>query len=220
MHKLLLAAVALVTASGLARADYQSRDFKQESQDAKAYQTRAFRPVPLVGDSQGYTVFALGFLPKASLPGRAYDVRGFRLNLLAGTHRSLVGLDLGVIGNGVDGSADGLQIAGFYNAIGLSDGSFQVAGFLNKSRQDFTGVQVGCLNFADEEMNGLQVGLGNVNCSLNGLQIGAFNKSYEGGGVQIGVVNAASRLSGVQIGLVNYNADSLVPLTLLLNMAF
>lgn len=171
--------------------------------------------------SRGTAPFALSLWPEAQFPEREYDIAPLRLSLVAGHHRSLAGLDIGLLGNELDAGLRGIQISGLVNIVGYSDGGIQAAVLLNGSRQDFCGAQLGSvLNRVDGELAGLQIALVNRASVLSGLQVGLFNSVETGSGVQIGLANYAMSLQGLQIGLVNVNRASSVPFFPIVNFAF
>lgn len=171
--------------------------------------------------SRGVAPFAVSLWPEAQFPEREYDIAPLRLSLVAGHHRSLAGLDIGLFGNELDAGLRGIEIAGLVNIVGYSDGGIQASALLNGSRQDFCGAQLcGVLNRTDGELAGLQIALVNRAANLSGLQIGLFNSAEIGSGVQIGLANYAMSLQGLQIGLVNVNRASSVPFFPIVNFAF
>lgn len=176
---------------------------------------------PSLPPSHGVSPLAFGIFPAVEAPSQDWDVAFLRINILAGRHRDVYGLDVGVIGNEVLGEFVGVQVAGFYNRIGESDAALQFAGFINRCNGDFAGLQAAvAANFADGTMTGFQFGLVNRAARLDGLQIGLFNIAETGSGVQIGLWNSAQSLEGLQIGIGNYNADSTMPFFPVINFAF
>lgn len=176
---------------------------------------------PSLPPSHGVSPIAFGIFPAVEAPSQDWDVAFLRINILAGRHHGVYGLDVGVVGNEVLGEFVGLQVAGFYNRIGESDAALQFAGFINRCNGDFAGMQTAvAANFADGTMTGFQFGLVNRAARLDGLQIGLFNIAETGSGVQIGVWNSAQSLEGLQIGIGNYNADSTMPFFPVINFAF
>lgn len=171
--------------------------------------------------SAGTSPLALSFVPGASLPPEDWSVVGLRVDLLAGRHRDLWGVDIGVLGNELTGTLTGLQGAGLWNRVGEAPAAVQSAGLANLCERDFCGVQAaGIYNWTGEEFTGVQVGLINRAGNMVGLQTGLFNSAGHGAGVQIGLVNIARALEGVQIGLANVNAQSTLEFFPILNMAF
>ena len=174
-----------------------------------------------VPPSVGTTPFALSIGPGVSLPFDDWSVVGLRLNLFAGRHRDVWGIDAGGLGNEVTGHLTGVQGAGIWNHVGQADAAIQLAGIANLCERDFNGLQsAGIYNWAGGTMTGLQVALVNRAGGFAGLQLGLFNAVDNGGGVQIGLFNTARALAGVQIGLVNVNENSTVPFLPVINMAF
>lgn len=179
----------------------------------------AGRPVP--GPSAGITPLAISLVPPVQFPDENWDVCGLRLNLFVGRHRDVSFVDLGLLGNNVDGNLTGLEVAGLFNRIGSSDGAIQVAGLFNYVERDFCGVQGSLLvNRSDGDLEGLQLGSVNLGQDVSGLQVGLFNRAERANGLQIGLVNYAYQMQGVQIGLINVIADSNVPFMIGLNAAF
>lgn len=169
----------------------------------------------------GMTPFALSLVPGVSLPPEDWAVAGVRINVFAGRHRDLWGLDAGGLGNILTGELTGIQSAGLWNQIGSADAAIQAAGLANLCERDFCGLQVaGVYNKVGEEFVGIQVGLLNSAGGLAGLQVGLYNAADHGSGLQIGVINFARALEGVQIGLANVNAQSPLEFFPILNMGF
>ncbi len=77
--------------------------------------------------------------------------------------------------------------------------------------ENYTGAQIGWVNYASGELTGLQWGwIGNYAGDLTGAQLGAVNiaKAVDGG-FQWGVVNYAETANNLfQLGLVNIIADN------------
>ncbi len=110
------------------------------------------------GYDGGVTLFDVSLITW-SIPGRAYDVEGLRLNLGAAENKSMAGLDIGLA-----------SITRDY-AIAL-----QVNAIANVVYGDATGVQIGLFN-RGKSMSGLQIGLVNSTENLHGIQIGLINIS-------------------------------------------
>ena len=171
--------------------------------------------------SGGWSPLALSLAPGMQVPPEDHDIGLLRVNLLAGRHRSLTGLDVGLVANDLAAGLTGIQIAGLVNTVSHSEAGIQVAGLLNGSRHEFTGLQLGLvLNRTDGEHAGAQIGLVNRAAALSGLQVGFLNSVERGQGVQIGVFNFATVFEGLQIGLSNVNRESSVPFFPLINFAF
>lgn len=179
----------------------------------------AGKPVP--GPSAGITPLAISLVPPVQFPDEAWDVYGLRVNLFVGRHRDVAFVDLGLLGNNVDGNLTGLEVAGLFNRIGSSDGAIQVAGLFNYAEREFCGAQGSLLvNSSDGDLVGLQLAAVNLGQDVSGLQIGLFNRAERVNGLQIGIANYAYQMQGVQIGLFNVIADSNVPFMIGLNAAF
>ena len=72
---------------------------------------------------------------------------------------------------------------------------------------DFTGFQIGAINFVEKKSRAAQVAV-------------FLNQASEMIGVQIGVVNVADTLKGVQFGLINVNAGGWLPFVPILNIGW
>ena len=143
-----------------------------------------------------------------------------RLNIFVGEHRNVGFVDVGVLGNIVNGNLTGVQLAGIYNRVGSSDGAIEAACIMNDVRHDFCGVQLGLVNRVGGDMEGLQAGVINMTQDGAGIQMGLFNRAERFSGLQIGVANYAYQLEGVQIGVFNVVEDSNIPFMPVLNAAF
>ena len=139
----------------------------------------------------GSSIVAMGVAPILEWPTADYDITGFRLNIFAGEHIDVYGLDLGIFGNFVKREIGGLQIAGLFNVVTESDCAIQVAAACNYCKGDFGGVQLGLVNVTEK-----------------------------GRGLQVGLINRANILYGVQIGLANFIDASSVRFFPIFNCAF
>ncbi|MBR0055695.1 MAG: hypothetical protein IJP66_00040 [Kiritimatiellae bacterium] len=215
-----MAALVATTTTGATGAnEVQTRVYGETAATGKPV-VRELAP-PSLPPSHGVSPLAIGIFPAVEAPAQDCDVTFLRINILAGRHRDVYGLDVGVIGNEVAGEFVGVQVAGFYNSIGKSDVALQFAGILNRCGGDFAGLQAAvAANFTDGTMTGFQFGLVNRAARLDGLQIGLFNIAETGSGVQIGLWNSAQSLEGLQIGVGNCNADSSMPFFPVINFAF
>ncbi len=71
------------------------------------------------------------------------------------------------------------------------------------------GVQIGAINSADDAESGaFQFGLFNRSETFKGFQCGVFNMTGEMQGLQLGLINFCENTSGVQIGLLNFITQS------------
>lgn len=142
-------------------------------------------------ESAGWFPLAVSILPQLELPFDDWRVTGLRLNLFAGEHLDVYGVDVGTLANCVTREFGGVQVSCIYNSIGESCGAFQLAGVVNR---------------CDGPMHGLQLAL--VNCAESG------------DGLQIGALNYGNEFRGVQLGLVNIIEASRIPVLPVLNFAF
>ena len=168
----------------------------------------------------GWAIAGVGFWPVWEWPGSGADVRGLRLNVVAGRHRNVVGLDFGTLVNVCDEACTGLAFAGICNVVGDSAWAAQFAAACNYSHHDARGIQLSLVNWCDEDMGGVQLGCANLAGDFGGLQLGVMNSAESGGGMQMGVVNVSSEFTGVQFGLLNLNMASGVPVLPFLNARF
>ncbi len=99
--------------------------------------------------------------------------------------------------NGATGDSAGLQ-------------SFVFLPTIYNYAENYTGVQLGIVNYASGEFIGLQWGFVDIANSLTGVQLGAVNLAQSvDGGFQCGVVNYAETAHNLfQLGLVNIIADN------------
>ena len=160
---------------------------------------------------------AISLLPSIQWPMADADVTGLRLNVLAGKHHNVYGVDVAIIENVVSDCAAGIQLAGLINYSDTVYG-YQLAALHNSAIELVGGAQISYANINKCYGSWLQVGVGNcsgffegaqiaglVNLaySCKGLQIGSFNIAEELSGFQVGVANVAQELSGFQIGVAN-----------------
>jgi hypothetical protein len=131
-------------------------------------------------------------------------VRGIQYNVLLSKTDDMIGFQ-GAVVNRAD-QFTGLQ-----------------TGILNLTNHggDFTGLQFGLMNRA-KMFKGLQLGLffNKADEEMNGVQIGLINSATAFRGMQIGLVNSARDAKGVQIGLINIMRNSYVPVMVILNAKF
>jgi hypothetical protein len=172
---------------------------------------------------------AVSIFPPVQFPPDDYDVAGLRLNLLVGKHRSVYGLDFGVVGNITTQKFAGLAVAGLFNrTFGRSDiVGLQVAGLsnINTERVNLVGFQVALMNYnsAASTISGFQIGpLANLSTysTVYGAQIGIYNSASEVYGFQIGLFNETTDLHGLQIGVINIHKKGLFYVCPIINMGF
>jgi hypothetical protein len=174
------------------------------------------------------TPIAVSIIPPVQFPPSDFSITGARISLM-GHHRSVYGLDLGLLGNTTDLDFYGLAISGVYNytkgttvAIGA-----QLAGLANynNSKTSVIGLQAALLaniNRAESKVVGLQFALANLSdhTDIYGVQMGLYNVADEVYGLQIGLVNVANNLHGLQIGLVNFHNKGTFVVAPILNAGF
>ena len=222
VKRIVLSMAAAVAVSCAAAADgtVKTRVFSEApASKGKEVVTRPIGEVSV--PSAGVVHFAISLLPSLETPSEDWSVHGARLNILAGRHRDVAGLDIGILGNITTEDFDGVQLAAGWNSIGRSAGAVQFAGVFNQCEGEFTGLQCASIfNNVGEYCGGVQMACLNKASEFEGLQIGLFNSIDRGIGVQIGVVNSARVLEGLQIGLLNFISDSSVPFFPIVNAAF
>ena len=168
--------------------------------------------------------------------GMDRSIYGVQLNLLAGSAKSMHGVQAGllncaeggcVVQSGVinalysDGVGLGLQV-GVFNGMAEfhsdQEGFGLQAGVFNLM-DDCNVVQLGLFNFANRGGRALQVGFYNgplLICSSGlysegGVQVGVFNYTIDGKCLQIGFINTADRSRCFQIGLLNFHDNIITP---------
>ena len=65
--------------------------------------------------SAAMTPLAIGIIPPVQFPPSKFDIVGLRASVIYGNHRSVSGIDLGLIGNMTEVSFAGLAVAGGFN---------------------------------------------------------------------------------------------------------
>lgn len=151
MKKLALFTLAATLAAGVFARD--TRTFSH----ADLPQPGQMPPPPPQAMSCDFSPIAISLLPDASLPGRRADIGFLRINLIAGAHHDVTGIDIGLVGNIAEGAMSGLEIGGIFNRA-----------------EYLSGLQIGLVNYA-AEADGVQIGLVNMTHQMAGLQIGLAN---------------------------------------------
>ena len=100
---------------------------------------------------------ALSLLPGVAAPAQDWDISLLRINLIAGEHHDVRGIDIGLAGNITDGEGWGLAAAGIFNRA-----------------ERFNGLQIALVNYA-KYGSGLQIGAVNITEQFKGLQLGLVN---------------------------------------------
>lgn len=175
------------------------------------------------------TPLAIAIIPPIQFPPSKFDIVGLRASVLYGSHRSVSGIDLGLIGNFTETSMTGLAVAGGFNRnkgratiIGA-----QIAGLanLNMEKTRVYGLQASALvnyNKAESHVVGIQLASVNLakDTTIYGVQAGVWNNARAVYGFQIGLVNMATDLHGLQIGLVNFHHNGLFKVAPIINVGF
>ena len=114
----------------------------------------------------------------------------FSFNALYGVNGGLNGIELGGILNYNHGDVKGAQFAGVANINKEHTDGFMCAGFYNLSIADARGVQIADINNALGDFTGVQMGAINYARRLKGVQIGLINVVGEdNGAIPIGLIN-------------------------------
>jgi hypothetical protein len=144
------------------------------------------------------TWIEMGFFSPIQICDEKTDVKCFRLSLIYTKNRTVNGLDVGIVCESDE--SNGLQFAWTNNCLG-----------------GVTGLSAGVFNFAEYEMNGMQVAVynragsdsedktTNKTASCSGYQWGWVNcADAVFTGFQLGITNVSTTLlKGLQIGVVN-----------------
>ncbi len=178
--------------------------------------------------SAAMTPLAIGIVPPVQFPPSNFDIVGLRASVIYGNHRSVSGIDIGIIGNMTEVSFTGIAVAGGFNRnkgkatiLGL-----QLAGIanLNMEKTGVYGLQAALVNYnkAESHVVGVQFAAANLakETTIYGIQAGVYNNARTVNGFQIGLVNMTQNLHGLQIGLVNFNHNGLFKVAPILNVGF
>lgn len=173
---------------------------------------------------------SLAIVPPIQFPPGDFDVTGIRASVLWGQHRSVYGIDVGLLGNITEQTFTGVAASGIFNNTrgNTTITGFQVAGLanINSNKTTVVGLQLTAgvnYNTAASTVTGLQAALiANISpfTDIYGVQVGLYNRAKEVYGFQIGLVNIADNLHGVQIGLVNFNHKGPFAISPILNVGF
>lgn len=232
--------------------------------DGSAVGDRTYLSGVYTSEDHGMTVCQLGIADPLQIPSNSFVVRGLRWNLFYGSSFAMHGLDIGLsaftrtemsgvalqAANWVEGDMTGLQIGLLGNVVGGTAIGAQFGGIISWNRGpvtgfemspvnlngSFDGVQLGLLNMNKGAARGLELGIANINLSeLSGCSIGLLNcadtfagaqfglvniVARSGRGVQFGVFNAAESYEGLQIGLLNVIGNATIPVLPLVNGNF
>lgn len=156
----------------------------------------------------------------SSSPNASQTIHAISLNLPAGMSSGLIGAEVGVLFNGINGDMEGAQIGGGLNLVNGQMTGVQIAGIGNGAGIG-TGIQVGGLfNYCRRTLEGTQIssllniGLNGVNSQYSaGLnlvqgsvkrQVGLVNRAVDVERGQIGLINIADTVAGRSFGLLNF----------------
>ncbi|HKO91831.1 MAG TPA: hypothetical protein VJU61_11790, partial [Polyangiaceae bacterium] len=102
------------------------------------------------------------------------------------------------------GGLEGVQLGGVFNlATGGELEGAQVAIGMNWAAQ-LDGAQLGLGNVG-QEVTGAQISLINVGEQVTGLQLGLINVAYQVKGLQLGLINVAQTVDGASVGIIPYD---------------
>lgn len=116
------------------------------------------------------------------LLSRTGNVDGMQISGIANINSgSSEGLQVAGIVNSNAGNSAGLQVAGITNINGGNSEGLQVAGIANINGEDSKGIQIAGIYNRAKVLNGLQIGLININDTIaEGLPIGLINLVKKG----------------------------------------
>lgn len=129
------------------------------------------------------------------------------------TSNHLRGVSVTGLTNIIGNDANGVTIGGLLNFVGDNMHGISITSIANITGKSSRGIALaGLVNVSGTEAHGLQIAaIGNITSQLNGAQIGFGNVIVKGKGVQIGLVNYyKEQFDGLQLGLVNANPKTLV----------
>lgn len=136
-------------------------------------------------------------------------VNRISFNLFAGYSAGLNGIEVAGFANALKGDMNGIQLAGFCNNTFGEANGVEIAGYWNYNQHNVKGLQLaGFANVALDTVDGVQIaGYTNVTVGdAKGVQASGFSNVTTGTqtGVQAsGFFNYAHRLKGVQVSVVN-----------------
>lgn len=171
---------------------------------------------------------AIAVFPPIQLPLSDSNVKGVRLSLIAGRHKSLDGADISVFGGITDSDFTGLAMAGGFNYTGKKArvyvGQFAGLGNYNAGQIQIYGLQLSGFNInkGTGHTVGAQVGVSNYSpkSDVFGFQVGLYNQAKDVYGFQIGLINVAKNLHGIQLGLANINQEGSIRFLPIVNVGF
>ena len=114
----------------------------------------------------------------------------FSFNVLYGLNGGLDGIEIGGIMNYNLGDVSGFQLSGIANANMERTSGLMWAGCLNLSMDEMRGVQMADINAALNDFTGVQMGVINYARRMKGVQFGLVNiVGEDNGAVPIGLIN-------------------------------
>lgn len=153
--------------------------------------------------------FQASLLPDVALHPESDTVTGVSINLWGMNPQHA--LAIGLI-NGSYGQSGGLSIGGFNYSENYTGTQL---GLINFTSTDFFGWQAGVINYTADTFSGFQLGCFNYAGRLTGLQLGLFNMAPQADhGMQIGIVNLLPENRNWFSGGL---ANEIAPVTVILN---
>ena len=177
--------------------------------------------------------FQLALFNPVQIVHQDLSVHGFRLDILYGENKDMVGFDIGIV-NKTNGIQRGAQLGivsiteGEFNGFranivnigngpmnGYASGTVNVIaggngwinGYVNVIGDNYTGLLSGMVNLQQaKQFKGAMIGL--VNVIEPPKEEVKDGKKKKRKGTQIGLVNVTESMKGVQIGLVNINKNA------------
>jgi hypothetical protein len=96
------------------------------------------------------------------------------------------------------------------NGINISSGCFftttSMSGLnisLANQFKNFNGLTIAPIGTRSDKLNGISIGIININNDLKGASFGLYNQTYELKGLQFGFINQVEKSKGIQIGIYN-----------------
>lgn len=165
---------------------------------------------PIISDERPWSFLQIGLVPDAvALVPSSIPVLGINAELFCGMQDKVGILNFQPI-VGISGVVKGVSVQGFgFNSemIGFQIGTVNFQNY-------FCGLDLAVVTGAREN-HGCQVGVVNLSGESAPAMDGVTTEPPSAEGVQIGLVNSTT--NGFQFGLFNYNAESVIPFTILFN---
>lgn len=165
---------------------------------------------PIISDNKPWSVIQIGIVPDAvALVPSDIPVLGLNFEPFCGMQKRVGILNWQPI-VGISDTVKGVSVQGFgFNSemVGLQLGLINFQNYL-------CGLDLAVLTGAREN-HGFQVGMVNLSGQSAPAMDGQDTEPPTAAGVQFGVVNCTT--NGFQFGVFNYNAESVIPFTILFN---